>query len=270
MRREPTEEKVETKNDILTYQTHNLPIQKGLFVKEVVAQEIETKELLILDLGSGEGGTAAVLSKENEVISFDIKLNRLIKQVKNSEIKKVNGNAITLPFKNDLFDLIILQDVIEHVMEIEKLLAEVLRVLKKGGHIYLSTPNRYSIINILSDPHWGKPFISLLNREQIRKFFLRNFRKNELNRKDIAQLFSLNRINLIFDGQFEKKLNTDFAVDWLIKGNEGIIWSEFHKKLLQFTKFVMADRLLMKAANRKYGFVNKYFTPTFYFLLKKK
>ncbi len=270
MRREQTEEKIKAQKDILAEQTSGLPFQKGLYVKEIISQEKEVKDLFILDLGSGEGGTSLVLSNENNVISFDIKLNRLKKQQQTSSLNKINGNAVTLPFKNDLFDLIILQDVIEHVNEIEKLLTEVLRVLKIGGYIYLSTPNRYSLINILSDPHWGKPFIGLLNREQIKKYYLKIFRKNELKRKDIAQLFSLNKINLVFDGQFEKKLNTDFAVDWLVKGNEGVIWSEFHKKLLRITKFVKADKLLLKAANGKYGIVNKYLTPTFYFLLRKK
>ena len=270
MRREPAEENIEMKSNLIPNQIPKLAIQKGLFVKEIISQETGVKDLLILDLGSGEGGTSSVLLEGNKVISFDIKLNRLKEQINNSLLKKINGDAISLPFKYNLFDLIILQDVIEHVSEIEKMLTEVLRVLKKGGYIYISTPNRYSLINILSDPHWGKPFISLLNREQIKKYFLKNFRKNELNRNDIAQLFSLNKFNLVFDGQFEKKLNTDFAVEWLVNGNDGIIWSKFHKKLLQFTKFVKADRLLLKAANRKYGFVNKYFTPTFYFLLKKK
>jgi ubiquinone/menaquinone biosynthesis C-methylase UbiE len=270
MRREPTEDKIKSQSDLIANQISELPLQKGLFVKEIISQETEVKDLLVLDLGSGEGGTSSILSKENEVISIDIKLNRLKKQKKSSSLNKINGNAVTLPFKNDLFDLIILQDVIEHVNGIDKLLTEVLRVLKKGGYIYLSTPNKYSIINIMSDPHWGKPFVSLLNREQIKKYFLKYFRKSELNRNDIAQLFSLNKINLVFDGQFVKKINTDFAVDWLLKGNEGIIWSEFHKKLLRFTKILKADKFLLKAANKKYGIVNNFFTPTFYFLLKKK
>ncbi len=270
MRREPTEEKIEMRNNLGINPASVLPVQKGMFVKEIISQEIILENLFVLDLGSGEGGTSVVFSNTSKVISFDIKLNRLKKQSYSSSIKRINGNAVTLPFKNDLFDLIILQDVIEHVPGIEKLLAEVLRVLKQGGHIYISTPNRYSLINVLSDPHWGKPFISLLDREQIKKYFLKRFRKDELNRKDIAQLFSLNKINLIFDGQFEKKLNTEFAVDWLVKGKEGIIWNEFHKKLLRFSKFIKVDKILLKAANGNYGFVNKYFTPTFYFLLKKK
>ena len=175
MRREPTEDKIKSQSDLIANQISELPLQKGLFVKEIISQETEVKDLLVLDLGSGEGGTSSILSKENEVISFDIKLNRLKKQKKSSSLNKINGNAVTLPFKNDLFDLIILQDVIEHVNGIDKLLTEVLRVLKKGGYIYLSTPNKYSIINIMSDPHWGKPFVSLLNREQIKKYFLKYF-----------------------------------------------------------------------------------------------
>lgn len=270
MRREQTEINSSSEENNLTKLPDTLPYWKGRFVKKIISQFLDLKKLNILDLGSGEGGTSAVLSGKNSVISFDINLQRLkLQRIKNS-INHVNGEAGKLPFKKNFFDLVILQDVIEHVPDLEKLQQEVLRVLKKGGIIYLSTPNRNSLINIISDPHWGKPIISLLTRNQIKKFYLKYFRKKEQNRKDIAQLLTLKKLNLVFDGQFDKTLNTKFAVEWLINGNDGIIWNNFHKKLISILNFIKADNLLLKAANNNYGFINNFFTPTFYFILKKK
>lgn len=45
-----------------------------------------------------------------------------------------------LPFKNNSFDLIFIEMVLEHVDESEKVIAEAYRVLKKGGKMYVSIP----------------------------------------------------------------------------------------------------------------------------------
>ncbi len=48
--------------------------ERGKFVESVLSNEIILSGLRILDLGSGEGGTAKVLSEKNELISFDINI----------------------------------------------------------------------------------------------------------------------------------------------------------------------------------------------------
>ena len=181
----------------------------------------------------------------------------------------VNGSALQLPFTNYSFDLIIIQDVIEHLTGINDFYSEVKRVLKPDGTIYLSSPNKYSIFNFLSDPHFGLPIISTLKRESIKKYFLKYFRKDDYNRTDIAQLFSLDEIVKLFKTDFEISLNTKFTIRELLKGNKGIIWSKFHLVLISLCKFIKLDWGLIKIANDKIGVINNYFTPTFYLLLMK-
>ena len=147
--------------------------------------------------------------------------------------------------------------------------SEVKRILKTNGYIYLSTPNKLSIFNILNDPHFGLPVLSLLKRESIKKYFLKQFRKDDYNRTDIAQLLSLNGLINLFKNDFEIKLYTKFSVRELFNGNKGIVWSDFHLKLIAFCKLIKLDWLLIKLANDKIGLINKYFTPTFYFVFKK-
>ena len=105
--------------------------------------------------------------------------------------------------------------------------------------IFLSTPNRFSLLNIISDPHFGLPFISLFKRKQIKKYFLPLLRKDDSHRNDIAQLLSLKELKKC-PHDYDIILNTKFAVSELIKGNKGIIWSDFHIKLLNF---ILKDRL---------------------------
>ena len=298
----------------------NLSIERGKFVRSIIEQNIKTKNLSVLDLGSGEGGTANVFSRDNFVVSFDLSLIRLKRQLldvipknpdfnreteesvvnntviskegsypteKSSTINKtrflsrqvriemtnqklVNGTALQLPFSDHSFDLIIIQDVIEHLNETKSFIKEVKRVLKPKGIIYLSTPNKYSLFNFLSDPHFGLPVVSVLKRESIKKYFLKHFRKNDLNRQDLAQLLSLNELIKLFSNNFDLQLKTKFTVKELFNGNKGIVWSNFHLKLISFCKAIKLDKFLIKISNDKNGVLNKFFTPTFYIIISKK
>lgn len=257
-------------NFIRWERARNISIERGRFVRKILEQLIDVTNKRILDLGSGEGGTSKIFSEENFVVSLDISLIRLKRQKTNFQINKtVQANAFFLPFSDSSFDIVILQDVIEHVESPEYLINEIERVLSPNGLIYLSTPNRFSIINFLSDPHWGTPFISILNRKIIRNFYIKYFRKTEKHRKDIPQLLSLNKILNLFSYQSEIKIMTDFAVEELFKENKGIIWSDFHLKLINTLKRIKADKIVRRISNNNFGFVNKYLTPTFYIVMKR-
>ncbi|BDQ04297.1 class I SAM-dependent methyltransferase [Ignavibacterium sp.] len=258
-------------NFIRWERARNISVERGKFVKLILEQHCELRNLTILDLGSGEGGTSKVLSDNNFVISTDINLFRLRRQKENFRLRKsFQANAIELPFADSTFDLVIIQDVIEHIENLHQLYKEVVRVLKADGMIYLSTPNRLSIINFISDPHWGTPIISILNRKLLRKYFIRYFRKSEFNRKDIPQLLSLKRLWNLFSDRFEIRIMTNFSVDELFRENKGIVWSDFHLSLINLLKRIKADKIVRRISNNNYGFVNKYLTPTFYLVMKKK
>lgn len=281
-------------NFIRWKRAREISIERGKFVRSIITQQYPAKNLTVLDLGSGEGGTSKVFSHYNFVVSFDISLTRLHRQKKYvipmesstdesatqygdrflSSIEMtgtglVNGSALQLPFTNNSFDLIIIQDVIEHLSELNDFCTEVKRVLKTNGVIYLSTPNKLSVFNFLNDPHFGLPVVSILKRQSIKKYFLKHFRKTDYTRNDIAQLFSLYELLNLFKTDFKISLYTKYSVKELFNGNKGIVWSNFHLKLITFCKFLMLDKVLIKIANDKIGLLNKYFTPTFYFVLKK-
>ncbi|MBE0550975.1 MAG: hypothetical protein IH619_01165, partial [Ignavibacterium sp.] len=109
-----------------------------------------------------------------------------------------------------------------------------------------------------------------LKRESIRKYFLKHYRKDDYNRKDIAQLLSFDELINLFKNDFHISINTKFSVQELFNGNKGIVWSDFHLKLIALCKFIKLDWIIKKIANDGLGSINKYFTPTFYFVLNKK
>ena len=248
-----------------------ISIERGKFVRSIISKDCKCQNLKILDIGSGEGGTSEVLSEDNFVTSFDMNKIRLRRQQNSfSDINLLCGSSSSLPFKNNSLDLIILQDVLEHLDNKEKLINNIYNLLNDNGMIYLSTPNKFSVVNIIADPHWGVPLVSLLKRESVRKYFLNYFRKSEMNRKDIAELLSLKNIYELFADKFEVQLFTLHSVKELFKDNKGIVWSDFHLKLLHILKKVKLDKVIISLANDRMGFLNRFFSPTFYMVFIKK
>ncbi len=248
-----------------------ISIERGKFVRSIISKDCKCQNLKILDIGSGEGGTSEVLSEDNFVTSFDMNKIRLLRQQNSfSDINLLCGSSSSLPFKNNSLDLIILQDVLEHLDNKEKLINNIYNLLNDNGMIYLSTPNKFSVVNIIADPHWGVPLVSLLKRESVRKYFLNYFRKSEMNRKDIAELLSLKNIYELFADKFEVQLFTLHSVNELFKDNKGIVWSDFHLKLLHILKKVKLDKVIISLANDRMGFINRFFSPTFYMVFIKK
>ena len=247
----------------------DLSLERAKFVESIIKEVTDLSGKIILDLGSGEGNTSSLLSKNNFVVSIDVKPERIKRMDKSRTIQPLLADAFQLPLKKNSFDIIILQDVIEHIDVTDRLVEDLFSLLKSDGIIYLSTPNKLSVINIISDPHWGIPLLSLFKREQINKFFLRYFRKADYNRTDISELLSLNDIFKKFNEKFSITFFTNYSVQNLLDGGKGIIWSNFHLRIVKFVKSLGLKKILLQVANDKPGMINKFFTPTFYIVIKK-
>ena len=244
--------------------------ERAKFVQKIISYDILPEDLLILDVGAGEGSTSRLLSQKNFVVSLEPKSERIKKILSTDSLQPAMAETYKLPFKPGCFDLIILQDVIEHLTVSEELVKGLFRQLKENGIIYLSTPNRLSVFNVIADPHWGLPFLSLFKRDQIKKFFLKIFRKSDYQREDIAELLSMNKLYKLFSEKYLIKFYTKLSVKHLLNGGKGIVWSNFHLGLIKLVNLLGLKSLLINISNDKPGIINKFFTPTFYIILKKK
>ena len=97
----------------------------------------------VLDCGCANGGLARYLTEEVgcEVSAFDISI--LNSQRTKGNALKCNSLAATieqLPFKDESFDVVIVGEILEHVLNIDISISECVRVLKKGGTLLTSTP----------------------------------------------------------------------------------------------------------------------------------
>jgi ubiquinone/menaquinone biosynthesis C-methylase UbiE/uncharacterized protein YbaR (Trm112 family) len=104
----------------------------------------------ILDVGSGSAWVAGHFSGSvTPVVSFDISsvnTRKAISLYPGEQHVAVMGDVYHLPFRENSFAAIISAEVIEHVPNIQSYLTNLIRVVKPGGRIILSTPYDEKII----------------------------------------------------------------------------------------------------------------------------
>lgn len=98
------------------------------------------KDIHILNVGCGTGGTIAALEKYGTVDNVDISDDAIafMKQLGYNRVKKVDG--VKLPYKDKTYDLVVAFDVLEHIKDDTAALKEWKRVLKDDGTILLTIP----------------------------------------------------------------------------------------------------------------------------------
>jgi ubiquinone/menaquinone biosynthesis C-methylase UbiE len=120
----------------------------------------------VLDLGSGMGGLATALALAGaEVLPLDFnpeycRITRLRGRRYDLDLRAVNAAGESLPFRSGSFDIIVCMDVLEHVQQPEKVLAEISRCLKPGGVCQVSAINRFAF----KDPHYHARLVNWLPR----------------------------------------------------------------------------------------------------------
>ncbi|MBE9200575.1 MULTISPECIES: bifunctional 2-polyprenyl-6-hydroxyphenol methylase/3-demethylubiquinol 3-O-methyltransferase UbiG [unclassified Nodularia (in: cyanobacteria)] len=102
----------------------------------------------VLDIGCGGGLASETLAKQEASVSgIDLSLPSIKVAQAHSKENNLNidyhwGIAENLPFANNKFDAVLCCDVLEHVTDWRKVIAEVHRVLKTNGLFFFDTINR--------------------------------------------------------------------------------------------------------------------------------
>jgi len=133
---------------------------------------------VVLDVACGTGYGVGYLADKgsSEVVGVDISMEAVgyarERFSKDNKASFICADAIRLPFLDNAFDIVVSFETIEHIRQYRKFLAECRRVLKDGGLLICSTPNRRIFSPNLAKPintfhvkeFWPEEFYRLLRR----------------------------------------------------------------------------------------------------------
>jgi 2-polyprenyl-3-methyl-5-hydroxy-6-metoxy-1,4-benzoquinol methylase len=197
-------------------------------------------KLKLIEVGCGFGGFLIYVARRGAtVIGLDISSHAillardLVKQAGLQEkVDLIIGDAQFLPFKEESGDLIVCSETLEHVQDYKKAFNELVRIIKKSGHLCLTVPNFLStlffenvILLLIGQPNYVRSNLCV-EKEHIFHVF------------KLKKLLSRNDLSII----------TVRSVDF------------FHLPP-RLRKFLKIDRILKIASNRLGYFIEKYHLP---------
>jgi ubiquinone/menaquinone biosynthesis C-methylase UbiE len=203
---------------------------------------IDLNGKLLLDAGCGSGGKTFFYSQKgvSKVVGVDFNPKSIDTAVQNfgntPNVEFLCGSIVQLPFVDNTFDYVILNDVVEHIERpiLEAALKELMRVVKQDGRILLEFPPWTShdashLYDYISVP-WCQLFFSDETlKTVVRKIANERGDSDERVDKLLKDFDELNRITFSESKSMFKKLN--FKV---IRHDK---WVFFNLKFLRYIPF---------------------------------
>lgn len=144
----------------------------------------------ILDVGCNDGSRTMFMAEHFRInaknvygIDYDDELITLCRQRFNAE--KVDLEVDNIPYENDFFDLVICNQVVEHLKNYRKVIKDLVRVTREGGYIIIGIPNLAHLINRIYLLFGFQPICIHLDGPHVRAFTHRSFLKMLANFKVI-------------------------------------------------------------------------------------
>lgn len=140
--------------NIIYYWGYMYDLSRDYMIDYLASKGVRISGAAIVEIGSAEGGNLCAMSEQGaaELVGTDIAEVRLESARQIAEILKLDitysSNDIIYeqqpPEWIEHFDLALLRDVIEHLDDAETALRNIRRLLKPGGHLYVTFPPWYS------------------------------------------------------------------------------------------------------------------------------
>lgn len=127
----------------------------------------------VLDAGCGKGRFARILKERHPAASICcMDIAEAMLRVVPGGIERAAGSLIALPYRDAAFDAAYAIESLEHAVDIETAVAELCRVVKPGGRVFIIDKNAEQW-GRLETPHWEKWF----GRRELEKLLGRHCRQ---------------------------------------------------------------------------------------------
>jgi len=123
-----------------------------------ILKYVDKEDKTILDAGCGDGIVSVLIARkfpQAKIVALDISVpnlkraEKLAVENKVNNIKFIKGDAESLPFDENSFDLVISSHVLEHLPDFHKGLREIYRVTKNKVIIILPSPMNLCAFSLL-------------------------------------------------------------------------------------------------------------------------
>ena len=149
---------------------------------KILSLKCHNTSSLVLDLGCGTGFMFDILTRldYSNITGLDITSEMIeVARQKYPDIPIVTSTAESTPFDDSTFELVTSYSFLDHINDLEKLMIEVLRILKSGGCFYSGlVPNQSYASNISQVKQFNNSFfhsmpehiITYIEKEKISLF----------------------------------------------------------------------------------------------------
>ena len=197
--------------------------ENKIFINRLILDYAKTHDILyILDVGCGNGENTKIILKDLNnyhlygLDMVDVCENKLLKY------KKIDLESNKFPFESNKFDIVYSNQVIEHILNKDKLISECHRVLKNGGLFIISTENIASFDNLISLLFGQEPITQHTGNKFMTSFFFSpHFMEkvtegNKFAHKNVCSYFGLIRL-VKLNGFSAVKIKSFGNVFWLVE-----------------------------------------------------
>lgn len=193
----------------------------------------------VLDTGCGNARDIMLFAERSvECVGIDLSKGMVSEGKKKIDILNLRNTALiiasatNLPFKDDSFDKVSCSEVIEHIPNYEEAIYEIVRVLKLGGRLVITTPNKLSLYGPI---HLLMPFLARFNKKYMHPYDKWKIQKKVCN---ILQKHGI---------EVDKKLGICYLPSQLVR----LLPNRIKKIVVQVTYFI-EDKIKYKLSGRGY------------------
>lgn len=136
---------------------NNLKLRRAVKILDYfITVKREIKEPRIIELGSGDGRFTAFIGEFGNADAIELSKEAVTHANElYPHVNYMHGNALEHPLEDSVYDVVISQEVIEHIEEQEKYIEVCYNILKPGGYLILTTPNK-TVFDHMEGGNWSR------------------------------------------------------------------------------------------------------------------
>ena len=157
---------------------NNLKLRRAVKILDYfIAVKREIKEPRIIELGSGDGRFTAFIGEFGNADAIELSKDAVLKANElYPHVNYIHGNALEYPLEHATYDVVISQEVIEHIEEQDKYFEVCYNILKPGGYLILTTPNK-KVFDHMEGGNWSRqPIEKVLSPNNLKVLVKKKFK----------------------------------------------------------------------------------------------